>query len=254
MAVPPLERELLDFAVDLARRAGSLSLRWFRAADLAVERKQDGSPVTQADRAAEDLVRGEIEARFPEDAILGEEHGSRTGRSGRRWVIDPIDGTTAFTRGVPLFSTLIAMEDEHGPALGVIYMPALAETVAAGRGLGCFANEKRATVSARTEVAGAVLTASGFEHWPDRMLVAAKRAGCVLRTWGDGYGYSLVATGRADAMVDYGVSAWDLAPMPVILAEAGGRFSALDGSPRIDAGSGLGTNGALHDALLRALG
>jgi histidinol phosphatase-like enzyme (inositol monophosphatase family) len=250
---PPLPRDLLDYAVDLSRRAGAIALRWFESSELAVESKGDGTPVTQADRAAEELVRGEIESRFPDDAILGEEHGTRDGRSGRRWIVDPIDGTKAFMRGVPLFSTLVAMEDEHGPALGVIHLPALGKTIAAGRGLGCFAGDRRIRVKARTELAGATISTSGYEHWPEPMLLSVKRAGCVLRTWGDGYGYALVVTGNIDAMVDPEVSAWDMAPMPIIVTEAGGRFSALDGSSRIDAGSGVASSPELHEALMRAL-
>jgi histidinol phosphatase-like enzyme (inositol monophosphatase family) len=254
MAEPPsVTREMLELAIDLATRGGDIALQHFASAALHVETKSDGTPVTVADREVERMLRAEIQTRFPADAVLGEEEGAIEGSSGRRWVIDPIDGTRAFMRGVPLFSTLLALHDEHGPAIGVVRLPALATTVAAGRGLGCFRDGNPVRVSSHGELRGAVVTSSAFEHWPEPMLLAVKRAGCLLRTWGDGYGYYLVATGAVDAMVDPEVSAWDMAPMPVLIAEAGGRFSALDGSNRYDAGSGLATNGRIHEAMLAAL-
>ncbi len=131
---------MLDEAVALAREAGEHTLGWFGTDDLVVDRKGDGTPVTEADRAAERLIRTRFAAVHPDDAIIGEEEDDRPGTSGRRWIIDPIDGTKAFTHGVPLYSTLLAVEDEHGPAVGVIELPALGETVYAGRGLGCFRN------------------------------------------------------------------------------------------------------------------
>ena len=251
-AQPPVDRSLLDFAVDVAREAGEATRRWFRASDLAVDSKADGTPVTAADRASERLVRERLAARFPDDGILGEEEPERFGTSGRRWFVDPIDGTKAFTRGVPLYSTLLALDDEHGPAVGVIVLPALDQAVYAGRGLGCWADGAPAHVSATATLDGSYLTASSYTHWDDAALLAVKHAGCHLRTWGDGYGYALVATGRADAMVDPTVEVYDVAPMPVILSEAGGRFTSLDGTPGAAGGSGVATNGVIHDEL-RAL-
>jgi histidinol-phosphatase len=251
---PPVERGLLDFAVDLVREAGEATLPWFRTADLQVERKSDGTPVTAADRAAERLVRERIGARFPDDGVLGEEEPETGGSSGRRWIVDPIDGTKAFTRGVPLYSTLLALDDEHGPAIGVIGLPALGQVVYAGRGLGCWADGRPARVSDTSEMRHAYLTTSSFGHWPEDALLAVRRARCEMRTWGDGYGYALVATGRADLMVDPTVELYDVAAMPVILAEAGGRFTNLAGRPGADGGSGLATNGRLHDAALTLLG
>jgi histidinol-phosphatase len=250
---PPVDRSLLDFAVELVRDAGKATLPWFQAADLRVDRKADGTPVTAADRAAERLVRERIAERFPDDGVLGEEEPETAGRSGRRWVVDPIDGTKAFTRGVPLYSTLLALDDEHGPAIGVIGLPALDQVVYAGRGLGCWADGRPAQVSERSELRGAYLTTSSFGHWPEPALLAVRRARCEMRTWGDGYGYALVATGRADLMVDPTVEQYDVAPMPVILAEAGGRFSSLSGAPGATGGSGLASNGRLHDAALALL-
>ncbi|HEY8526786.1 MAG TPA: inositol monophosphatase family protein [Acidimicrobiales bacterium] len=250
---PPVDRSLLDFAVELVREAGRVTLDWFRSADLQVDRKADGTPVTAADRAAERLVRERLAERFPDDAVLGEEEPETAGTSGRRWIVDPVDGTKAFARGVPLYSTLLALDDEHGPAVGVIGLPALDQVVYAGRGLGCWADGQPARVSDRAEIRGAYVTTSSFGHWPEDALLAVRRARCEMRTWGDGYGYALVATGRADVMVDPAVEPYDVAPMPVILAEAGGRFTNLAGEPGAHGGSGVASNGRLHDAALALL-
>ena len=129
---------LLSTAVELARQAGELTLRWFRSPDLVVDVKADATPVTEADRSAERFLRRELASRFPDDGIVGEEEAERPGRSGRRWVIDPIDGTKAFTHGVPLFATLLALLEGDEPVLGVIHLPALGETVYAARGEGCW--------------------------------------------------------------------------------------------------------------------
>jgi histidinol phosphatase-like enzyme (inositol monophosphatase family) len=251
MVTPPVDRALLDEAVALAREAGQLTLDWFRSVDLAVDSKGDGTPVTAADRAAERFVREQIAARYPDDTIVGEEEADVTGSSGRRWIIDPIDGTKAFTHGVPLYCTLLAFEDEHGPAIGVIDLPALGETVYAGRGLGCFCNGEPARVSTRDRLIGSYLTTSGFDYWNEEALMAARASGMFLRTWGDGYGYALVATGRVEAMVDPVVAPWDVAGMPVIIGEAGGTFTDFDGEPRIDGGTGVATNALLHDEVLK---
>ncbi len=252
-AAPPVDRALLDFAVDLAREAGELTLRWFRTSDLAVDSKIDGTPVTAADRASERLVRERLAEHFPDDGILGEEESETAGTSGRRWIVDPIDGTKAFTRGVPLYSTLLALDDAHGPAIGVIALPAAGQVVYAGRGLGCWADGEPARVSTTASLGGSYLTSSSYTHWDDQALLAVKHAGCHLRTWGDGYGYAMVATGRADAMVDPAVEVYDVAPMPVILTEAGGRFTSVDGSRGAAGGSGVATNGIVHDELLGLL-
>jgi histidinol-phosphatase len=244
---------LLDEAVALARQAGALTLRWFRSPDLAVDQKGDGTPVTEADRAAERLLREAIGRHHPDDTVVGEEEADQVGSSGRRWIVDPIDGTKAFTRGVPLYSNLVAVDDDEGPLLGVINLPALGETVYAGRGLGCFANGERVSVSGTDGLGRSLVSTSGYSNWDDGALLRLKHTGAMLRTWGDGYGYALVACGRIDAMVDPEVSLWDVAPMPVILAEAGGRFSAWDGSGDPAAGSGVATNGRVHDDLLAVL-
>lgn len=249
---------LLDEAVDLAQRAGDLTLRWFRDANLRVDTKPDRTPVTEADRAAEALVRAELGERHPDDGIIGEEEGSSEGRTGRTWVVDPIDGTYGFIHGVPLYSTLLALMDaDNQPIVGVIHLPALGETVAAGRGIGCFTNgagrsgnRLRCSVSTHATLQGAAVMTSGIGHWPAGVLDRFHQHGAQVRTWGDGYGYALVATGRADAMVDPEVSIWDLAPMPVIIGEAGGVFTTVDGQADVAGGSGIATNGPLHPSVL----
>ncbi len=251
--LPPVDHDLLDAAVAIAREAGELTLRWFQARDLAVDSKADGTPVTAADRAAERLVRERLAAHFPGDGVLGEEEAETVGTSGRRWIVDPIDGTKAFARGVPLYSTLLALDDEHGPAVGVIVLPAAGRAVYAGRGRGCWEDGVPARVSTTDSLDATWLNASSYSHWDDGALLAVKHAVRSLRTWGDGFGYALVATGRADAMVDPTVERYDVAPMPVILAEAGGRFTSVDGRADAGEGSGVATNGLIHDDLLALL-
>jgi histidinol phosphatase-like enzyme (inositol monophosphatase family) len=254
---PPVPLDLLVEARDLLRAAGELTLRWFRSPTLGVEWKPDGTPVTEADKQAERFLREELGRRHPGDAILGEEEGETAGTTGRRWILDPVDGTKAFRQGVPLYSNLLALEDEHGIAIGVVNLPALGETVYAARGSGAFTfdgtGERPARVSDVAEPRGAILTTSGYDYWPEPMLLRARRSGFQLRTWGDGYGYALVATGRVDVMVDPEANPWDLAPMPVLVTEAGGRFTDLTATDRFDGGSGLASNGRLHEAALGVL-
>ncbi|MGH9126060.1 MAG: inositol monophosphatase family protein [Acidimicrobiales bacterium] len=252
-ATPAVEPALLEEAVELCRQAGELSLGWFRSSGLRVDRKGDGTPVTEADRGIERFLRQEIGRRYPDDGVTGEEEGPRPGTSGREWIIDPIDGTKAFTRGVPLYANLLAVEDGHGSAIGVINVPALGEMVWAGRGRGCYLNGVPTRVSGTPTLRHAYVSSSGFEAWDPGALLAVKKAGPALRTWGDGYGYLLVVTGRIDAMVDPVAERYDLAAMPVLLAEAGGRFSDLTGAKTAAGGNALATNGRLHDELLSLL-
>jgi len=250
--------ELLDEAVGLARRAGDLTLDWFGGDALDLQTKADNTPVTIADRRAERLVREELARLHPADGIIGEEEDDVAGTSGRRWVVDPIDGTYGFVHGVPLYSTLLAVLDEAGPLIGVIHLPVLGETVFAGRGLGAFRRRPDGTVvparvSTHATIAGAAVMTSGIDNWAEGRLDRLHASGAKVRTWGDGYGYALVATGRVEAMVDPVVSVWDLAPMPVILREAGGTFSTVDGRDDLWGGSGVGTNGRVHGELLGLL-
>lgn len=255
-------QDLIPFATELAAAAGQFTERYFRSSDLVVETKGDGSPVTVADRGAEELMRQAIRAEFPADGIIGEEFGTTTGDSTagdsvagprRRWVIDPIDGTKSFTAGVPLYSNLLAVVDDGVPVLGVINLPALGEMVWAAAGHGAFCNDEPSLVSQRSSLDGAYVMTSGVDYWPRGALDDLSERGTIIRTWGDAYGYALVATGRADAMVDPIVSIWDVAPMVPIMTEAGGRFTDLAGNERIDSGSGIGTNAVIHNELLAAL-
>jgi histidinol phosphatase-like enzyme (inositol monophosphatase family) len=250
---PSADPELVDFAAQIIREAGALTLQMFKAAELDVERKGDGTPVTVADRQAERYLRERIRDRFPDDEILGEEEPDQEGTSGRRWVIDPIDGTESFARGVALYTNLLYLEDEHGPAVGVINVPAIDEMVVAGRGLGCTFNGVPCHVNDHATLERSMMSTSGFDWWEPELLAAARRSTMGLRTWGDGYGYLLVATGRIEAMVDPSIKFWDVAPCQVIIPEAGGRWSALDGSADAQAGSFVATNGILHDQVLALL-
>jgi histidinol phosphatase-like enzyme (inositol monophosphatase family) len=250
---PATDPELVDFAAQIVREAGALTLEMFRATELAIERKVDGTPVTQADRQAERYLRERIRDRFPDDEILGEEEPDQAGTSGRRWVIDPIDGTESFARGVALYTNLLYLEDEHGPAVGVINVPAIDEIVVAGRGLGCRWNGLPCSVNDHADLERAMLSTSGFDWWEPELLATVGRSSLGLRTWGDGYGYLLVATGRIEAMVDPSIKFWDVAPCQVIISEAGGRWSALDGSQDAHQGSFVATNGRVHDELLAVL-
>ena len=248
---------MLADAVEILRAAGTFTLQWFDTPDLDVITKSDGTPVTEADRGAERVIRDRLAALHPEDSILGEELDDHIGTSTRTWIVDPIDGTKAFTRGVPLYSNLLAVVDEHGPLIGVINLPALATTVYAGRGLGCFRDGRPVRVSDRSTPSTCVLSTSGFGTWSDQAVLGVRRAGFEVRTWGDGYGYAMVACGALDAMVDPQVSLWDIAPMPVIMTEAGGRFTGVDGNevslvPGAKV-SGLASNGVVHDLVIAAL-
>ena len=245
--------DLLDEAIDIATAGGAFTLPYFRSADLVVDGKADGTEVTAADRGAESLIRDRIVAAFPNDSVLGEEHGTIDRDSGRTWIIDPIDGTFGFVRGVPFYATLLALVDGDGPLLGVIHLPALGQTIAAARGEGCFADGSRCQVAGRSTVAGALINSSDWNATSEAQFGALLGADAHMRTWGDAYGYAMVARGEAEAMIDPICSAWDLAPMPVIISEAGGTFTALDGSPRFDAGHGVATNGAIHAELLDLL-
>ena len=259
--VPPVDEHLMNRAVSWARSAGELTLGWFNHPELDVERKHDGSPVTAADKAAERMLRELITTELPDDAIRGEEEDDRPGTSGRTWVIDPIDGTKAFSRGVGTFSNLLYMEDEHGPAIGVINLPALDETVWAGRGRGCFHDGSPCRVSERTDPAGSALSVTGFHGWNPAMFERTTASGLELRTWGDAYGYALVASGRIEAMFDPALAWWDLAAMLVIIPEAGGTLTNWEGGNAAEAHidhpeyrwSAIASNGGFHDRLVELL-
>lgn len=251
--------DLMEFAVRLAGGAGAVTLEHFGSA--AVEFKGDGSEVTVADRAAEEFVRASLREAFPEDGVVGEEGEEVPSRSGRRWIVDPIDGTRSFSCGVPLYAVLVALEEEGEPVLGCCHFPALGETLVAARGAGAWHNGSRAQVSPCDDLASARLVTSGLEYWRDRSTDPLRagfdrlvRATRFTRTWGDAYGYFLVATGRIELVADpICGSYWDYAPMVPILAEAGGRLTTFDGAPLSPWSTQLASNGLLHDAAARCL-
>ncbi len=248
---PPVDHDLLTFAVNTAKEAGDLTLNYFKNTDLVIEGKEDGTPVTKADKKAERLMRERISKSFPNDTIMGEEEPDINGTSERSWILDPIDGTVSFIHGVPLYGNLISMEDEYGPAIGVINIPALGECVFAGRGRGCYFNDELTQVSEQKDLSDACIVTSGVDYWPSTdILNRLVQNGAVIRTWGDAYGYVLVATGRADAMIDPIVNHWDVSPMLTIFPEAGGIFSDFSGAFTANGGNALATNPNLYTSII----
>ena len=238
-------------AVELATAAGALTRKWFDRGTVQFDTKDDGSPVTEADKAAERYLREQIGLAFPTDAIIGEEEDDRDGTSGRTWIIDPIDGTKTFTHGVPLYSTLLSVVDEHGPAVGVIVMPALDEVVSAGRGLGARHNGRETSVNEHADFDTSYIMTSGLEYWPDpterdRLV----NCSATLRTWADAYAYLLLATGRCEAVIDPLVKIWDIAPMQVILPEAGGVITDETGAPWQEGRHIVASNGKIHNRVI----
>jgi len=255
-------RLLRQAAGEVAQSAGQVTLSHFGSV-VAAESKDDGTPVTVADRATERHLREEIEARFPSHGIVGEEFEALRENARVRWIIDPIDGTRAFMRGVPLYSVLVGVEVAGEAVVGVAHFPALGETVSAARGLGCSWSHPAAAgpVQARVSKVDSVETAATLTTDPRATLQSPIGRGWerlsgrsqIVRGWGDAYGHILVATGRADVMVDPELALWDAAPLLPILTEAGGRFTDLDGNATIHGRSGVSTNGPLHSAVLTTL-
>jgi histidinol phosphatase-like enzyme (inositol monophosphatase family) len=246
--------DLLNAALDAAREAGNVAMKYF-AREIKVETKRDGSPVTEADRAAEAAARDWIAQRFPEDSIEGEELGSSDNRAGRRWIIDPIDGTRSFIRGVPLWGSLVAVAQEKQIVAGAVVFPALGEWTAAHLGEGCWSNDVRSSVSACAELrdAAVLTTDAQFPGTPARAArwknLAAKSG--MSRTWGDCYGYHLVANGRAECMADDVMHEWDWAPFVPIFAEAGGVFTDWKGGT-VELSRGVIATNALLASAIRA--
>ncbi|MHB8837326.1 MAG: histidinol-phosphatase [Gemmatimonadaceae bacterium] len=242
---------LMEAALEVARLASLVALRYYKQ-DLVVEAKGDGSPVTLADRAAEQLAREWIHARFPADGVLGEEFGETPGASGRRWLLDPIDGTKSFVRGVPLWGTCVAVCEGNEVLAGAAAYPAVEEHIAAAPGEGCWHNAARCRVSATGDLSAATVLVTDARNFPsperregwDRLSSQA----AVSRGWGDCYGYLLVATGRADVMVDPVLNPWDAPPFLPIIEEAGGVFTGWTGRRDAFAGDAIATNAALADA------
>lgn len=249
-------REYLEFAVHLADQAGRLTLGYYRR-QLDPTFKRDDTPVTAADREAEVLLRHLIAERYPEHGIAGEEYGLEREAAEHRWFIDPIDGTKAFVRGVPLYAVLVGLEIAGRVEVGAVYLPALDEMVAAASGLGCSWNGRAARVSEATGLERATIcytdVASFAAHGRQEAFARLCGKSYDRRGWSDAYGYVLVATGRAEAMLDPVVNAWDCGPFPVILREAGGYFGDWRGRETIHAGEALATNGALKEEILALL-
>jgi histidinol-phosphatase len=236
----------LELALRLADAADEVSLERFRTG-LAVETKPDLTPVTEADRAVETTLRELLADERPDDAILGEEHGT-SGSGDRRWILDPIDGTRNYARGVPIWATLIALEEGGTVRAGVVSAPALGRRWWGATGAGAFADDDRIGVSSISRIEDAVLSFAYENRVPD----LAGRAWHV-RGFGDFWAHMLVAEGAVDGAVDaLGISEWDLAAVRVIVEEAGGRFSDFSGASRIDSGTAITSNGLLHDELLHA--
>jgi histidinol-phosphatase len=243
----------LALALELADLADPITLGRYRADDLLVETKPDLTPVTEADRAVEQAIRERLAGARPGDAVVGEEYG-QTAAGERRWIVDPIDGTKNYVRGIPVWATLIALEG----VLAVVSAPALGKRWWAVRGRGAFADGRPIHVSRVAELADAQLLWSGIEDWDavgrSDALLGLARACWRSRGVGDFWQYMLVAEGAAEIALDPIVSVWDLAAPQLIVEEAGGRFTDLGGEPRPDGGSGIATNGPLHDAALELLG
>jgi histidinol phosphatase-like enzyme (inositol monophosphatase family) len=249
-----MNADFLNFALDAAWQAGRFTLGHFQTG-VGVERKADNSPLTIADQQAEQLLRRMIQEQWPEHGIIGEEYGRSTTDSPYTWVIDPIDGTKSFICGVPFYANLLALLEGEEAILGVAYFPALNEMVYGVKGGGAFFNGRRARVSAVDKLADAVLLSSELNYFEP----AGKQAGwqqlCgatyMQRTWGDAYGYAMVATGRAEVMVDASMKLWDCAPWRVILEEAGGTFTDWQGKATIHGGESIATNGRLLEQVMQ---
>jgi histidinol-phosphatase len=256
---PPTLSPRMSLALDAAREAGRHTLRYFRQTELVVDRKADLSPVTIADREAELLLRERIAAAFPDDAILGEEFPERPGTSGYRWILDPIDGTKSFIHGVPLYGTLVAVEHGRRGIIGVIYAPAMDECVYAEAGHGAWHQlglepVQPARVSRVATLAESLFLTSEVANFRkiDRLDVCLRldEACRLSRTWGDCFGYLLVATGRAEIMIDPIMNVWDAAALQPIMEEAGGTLTDWRGEPSIYSGQTVATNGQVQGDVL----
>lgn len=256
-SLPGTSPALLEAALALAHYMGARALDRFRGA-LEVETKADGSPVTVADRDTELAGRGWLDERFPDDGVLGEEWGATRPEAPRRWLLDPIDGTQSFIRGVPLWASLVAVCQGDQVLAGAAHFPALDEWIAAAPGAGCWWNGRAARVSNVSELARAtvlITDAAPRRDVGDSHAAAAagwlrlSRSAGRARTWGDAYGYLLVATGRAEAMLDPEMHPWDAAPLGPIVTEAGGVFTDWHGAPTAFGPSTVATNAALAQAV-----
>lgn len=246
-------KELLQFAIQAAEQAGRITLKYFQN-NVQVEIKPDNSPVTIADRQAEESIRSEIEKRFPNDGIIGEEFGEKTGTSGFRWLLDPIDGTKSFVRGVPLYGTMIGLEKDGQAVLGVIRYPPVNQTLAALQGAGCAMNGIPCSVSKTSDLSKALITMSScgdvIRDWGEETFIQLVKETGLHRTWGDCYGYMMVATGQADICFDTKMNIWDIAALIPIIQEAGGIITNREGESSIQIRSAIAANAILHPKML----
>ena len=242
----------LEVAIMAAQAAGEIALRYFRTR-LNVEYKSDHSPVTQADRECEQCITAVLRAAFPDYGIVGEEFGAREG-AGARWIVDPIDGTKNFIRGIPYFATLIGLEEDGEITIGAIYAPAVDDLLYACKGAGAFDRAGRLHVSTISTLRESMVVFGGIDifrqrgHWSgfERLVQASGRQ----RGFGDYFGHTFVARGQAEAMVELDLKPWDMAAVKIIIEEAGGRFTDFSGTPTIYAGTAIASNGLVHDRLV----
>lgn len=250
----------LSLALTLADQADTLTMDRFGAMDLHVETKPDLTPVTDADRGAEEALRAALAAARPEDSVFGEEFGGTTATVGRQWVIDPIDGTKNFVRGVPVWCTLIALLVDGEPVVGVVSAPALARRWWAGQGQGAFGSfggtTRKLAVSGVSDLASASLSYSDLTTgWEERRQRFVELTDAVwrVRAYGDFWSYCMVAEGAVDIACEPEVKLWDIAPLDILIREAGGTFTSIDGAAGPHGGSALASNGRLHESVLARL-
>ncbi len=252
----------LTLALALADRADALTLERFGAQDLRIDTKPDLTPVTDADQSTEVALRDVLAGERPDDGVVGEELGGRAAFGGRQWVIDPIDGTKNFVRGVPVWASLIALLCDGVPVVGVVSAPALRRRWWAGHGSGAFAAfgsaaPHRLSVSGVGELSSASLSFSSLAGWAQRgarhRFLALTDDVWRVRAFGDFFSYCLVAEGAVDIAAEPEVSVWDLAPLDILVREAGGTFTDLDNAPGPHGGSAVATNGLLHETVLTRL-
>lgn len=248
-----------ELAKQIAISAGKITLDYFQQDSLEVEHKGDGTPLTIADQKSELHLRDEIAKAFPADGIVGEEFGEQTGTTGFRWILDPIDGTKSFISGVPLYGTMVGIELNGKSVIGSVYFPGLDEGIYAVQGGGAWAFRGdappyQARVNSKADVAKSVFATSEAVTFQERsageVYQQLTEQFYFARTWGDVYGYFLVATGRIELMIDPILSIWDAAAVQPIIEEAGGKFTDWAGQQRCDAGEAIGSNGRIHDAVL----
>ncbi len=244
----------LEFVTELAYRAGQISLGFFRRG-ISADYKADDTPVTAADRAVEEFLRREIERAYPGYAIIGEEYGESQPQDGRpAWIVDPIDGTKSFMRGVPLYAVLIGLEIEGEVRVGAAYYPGTDEMLAAAEGMGAWWNGRRARVSTVSQLERACITYTSYKNFENRSLWdRLSQAVYMFRGWSDAYGFLLTATGRVEAHIEPIMAIWDCAPFPIIFKEAGGFFGNWDGTPGHRYGRALACNAVLLPTLLEIL-